>query len=92
MSSWQAHWRKEEPPAFDAGECQTGVLAPYLAAQETYSPHLTVGRCNNAAIFAEALKEAQHITTAFETEVREICVYRIEQGWEKQVECKVQLS
>src|SRR5258708_670166 len=69
----------------------TGVLAPYLTAQETYFPHLTVGRLGNTTTFAEALRQAQSMTTSFETEVSEISAYRLEPDGNGRVECNVKL-
>jgi 2'-5' RNA ligase len=70
----------------------TGILAPYLVLQETYLPHLTVGRLSNETLFTEALREAQSLTASFETEVQEIIVHRIEQEQNRGVECRVKLS
>jgi 2'-5' RNA ligase len=70
----------------------TAALAPYLTAQETYFPHLTVGRLSSTTTFVEALRQAQSITPSFETEVQEICAYRIKLDGNGQVECKVKLS
>ena len=70
----------------------SGVLAPYLTAQETYFPHLTGGRLSNTTTLAEALRQAQSMTISFETKVHEICAYRIEPDGNRQVECKANLS
>jgi 2'-5' RNA ligase len=70
----------------------TGVLAPYLTAQETYFPHLTIGRLGNTTTFAEALRRVQSTTISLKTEVHEISAYQIEPDGKRQVECKVKLS
>lgn len=69
-----------------------GILAPYLVLQETYLPHLTVGRISNETTFAKALIQAQSVTASFETEVHEIVVYRLEQENSGSVECRVNFS
>jgi 2'-5' RNA ligase len=70
----------------------TGVLAPYLTTQETYFPHLTIGRLNNMTTFIEALRHVQSLTLTFDTIIHEISVYRIEANGDRQIECKVNLS
>lgn len=70
----------------------TGVLAPYLTVEETYLPHLTVGRLSNETAFAEALRQAQSVTASFETEVHELIAYRLEGETSGNVECRVKLS
>lgn len=70
----------------------TGVLAPYLTVQETYFPHLTIGRLSNTSTFAEALSQVQSMIFSFETEVHEVSAYRIEPDGNWQVECKANLS
>src|SRR5262249_52146904 len=39
----------------------TGILAPYLAIEHTYLPHLTVGRLGDTAAFHTALAEARRM-------------------------------
>ncbi len=70
----------------------TGLLAPYLTLAETYLPHLTVGRLSSETAFAEALRQAQSVTAAFETEVHEMIAYRLEGETSGSVECRVRLS
>lgn len=70
----------------------TGLLTPYLTAQETYFPHLTIGRLNNSATFAAALKQVQSITLSFQTKIHEISAYRIQPNGNRQVECKALLT
>ena len=70
----------------------TGVLAPYLTREETYLPHLTVGRLSNATAWASALRQAQSVTASFETEIHELIAYRLEEETSGNVECRVRLS
>jgi 2'-5' RNA ligase len=70
----------------------TGLLAPYLTLQETYLPHLTVGRLSSEMAFAEALRQAQSVTASFEIEVHEMIAYRLERENSGNVECSVRLS
>ena len=70
----------------------TGVLAPYLTLEETYLPHLTVGRLSNTTAWTSALRQAQSVTASFETEVHELIAYRLEGETSGNVECGVRLS
>ena len=63
-----------------------GLLAPFLRAESTYTPHLTVGRLPDADAFHAALDEARQMTAAFDAIVKEVAVYRIEPGSARPVE------
>ena len=65
----------------------TGPLAAYRSREQTYLPHLTVGRLDDRPTFRTALHRAQRVTTAFETRVAEMAVYRIDTNGRRTVEC-----
>jgi 2'-5' RNA ligase len=70
----------------------SGMLATYLAPEQTFTPHLTVGRLDSAARFAEALADARQMTTPFTFRVKEIVAYRISEERSRAVECRLSLS
>jgi 2'-5' RNA ligase len=56
----------------------TGMLAPFLAPEFSFAPHLTVGRLADEGSFRAALREAHAERAVFEATVREVAVHAIE--------------
>jgi 2'-5' RNA ligase len=56
----------------------SGVLAVHLSVEQTFIPHLTVGRLGNEAAFLEALKETRKVGGVFQTLIDEVVVYRLD--------------
>ncbi|WIG59295.1 MAG: hypothetical protein OJF49_002042 [Ktedonobacterales bacterium] len=69
----------------------TGILAPYLLPQFTYTPHLTVGRLASVAAFSAALQDAQSLTVRFEETIHEISLYAVEPDGRRAIEGHVAL-
>lgn len=70
----------------------SGMLSAYLAPEQIYTPHLTVGRLDSAARFAEALADARQMTARFTFRVEEIVAYRISGEQSRPVECRLSLG
>ncbi len=70
----------------------TDILAPFLAPEFTFTPHLTIGRLDNHEAFQMALREAHAEQAVFEATVREIAVHAIEDDGSGFTEMVVGLS
>ena len=56
----------------------SGILSEHLRVEQTFIPHLTVGRLNEPAAFLAGVKTAQKMNAVFQTIIEEITVYRID--------------
>jgi 2'-5' RNA ligase len=70
----------------------SGVLAPYLAPERTFTPHLTVGRLPTAERFALALVDARRMSAHFTVGVEEIAAYHIGEEGSRAIVCQVFLG
>ena len=71
-----------------------GLLAPFLVAEHTYVPHLTVGRLATHAYFHTALADARRAADTLgpiEAEVRAISSYLIAANGPGTIECTIRL-
>jgi 2'-5' RNA ligase len=57
-----------------------GVLRPYLSAENTYTPHLTVGRLRDPAAFLPALETTRKVRETFNATIEEVAIYRMGDG------------
>ncbi|NTV36032.1 MAG: 2'-5' RNA ligase family protein [Anaerolineaceae bacterium] len=55
----------------------SGILSEHLRIEQSYIPHLTVGRLNDPAAFLAALETAQMMKSVFHTITEELVVYRV---------------
>jgi 2'-5' RNA ligase len=70
----------------------SGILTRYLAPDQTFTPHLTVGRLPTAERFALALVDARRMTAQFTARVEEIVAYRIGEEGSRAIDCQVFLG
>jgi 2'-5' RNA ligase len=70
----------------------SGILTRYLAPDQTFMPHLTVGRLPTAERFALALVDARRMTERFTFGVDEIVAYRIGEEGSRAIDCQAFLG
>lgn len=71
----------------------TGPLAAFFVPDQTYFPHLTVGRLSALETFEAALAEARRMTgtRVFAGTVRAITIYQIATDGDRAPECQIEL-
>lgn len=70
----------------------SGLLEPHRRRDQTFLPHLTVGRVRNPVAFHEALKVAASVDECFETRVTEVVTYTIDADGSRGIELTIPLG
>ncbi|KPV44274.1 2'-5' RNA ligase family protein [Alicyclobacillus ferrooxydans] len=70
----------------------TGPLSEHLCRALTYSPHITVGRISDQAMFKDALIETETFHEVFETTANEVLIEMIDEIGMSTIEAKIPLG